>query len=213
MYLLFDVDQFLSLYWMLHIASVWFLLLLLLFLPKAPVTLAPWPGITRSPPALEGEVLTTRLPGKSKLSYFDCHRNFCRKNSVIEKVYSCFLSQHTKCNLLRNGTQRPSLNHVVRTSHSPVKRLCWGAWGCCALGNDLWGWDHFHFSSLWKEGFWAVHRNSLLIMFICCSDVLSSTTCCVMWDFLVCPWPVTAPRFPELPGALTGVFRVFDLEK
>ena len=36
--------------------------------------LVPWPGIKRTPPALEGEVLTTRLPGKFPWIWFlRCH--------------------------------------------------------------------------------------------------------------------------------------------
>ena len=35
------------------------------FSRKACRILAPWPGIEPAPPALEGEVLTTGLPGKS----------------------------------------------------------------------------------------------------------------------------------------------------
>ena len=33
--------------------------------------LSPWPWIKPAPPTLEGEVLTTRLPGKSLLSNLD----------------------------------------------------------------------------------------------------------------------------------------------
>ena len=36
---------------------------------KACGILAPWPGIEHTPLALEGEVLTTGLPGKSLKSY------------------------------------------------------------------------------------------------------------------------------------------------
>ena len=32
--------------------------------------LAPWPGIETVPPALEGKVLTTRLPGKSHPPFY-----------------------------------------------------------------------------------------------------------------------------------------------
>ena len=42
------------------------------FGPKAGGILAPWPGIKPVPPALEGEVLTTGLPGKSlHLNFFN----------------------------------------------------------------------------------------------------------------------------------------------
>ena len=37
------------------------------FDPEACVILAPWPRMEPTPPALEGEVLTTGAPGKSRL--------------------------------------------------------------------------------------------------------------------------------------------------
>ena len=52
-----------SLYWICYnIASVF---MLWFFGPKACWTLAPWPGIKPTPPALEGEVSTIEPPGKS----------------------------------------------------------------------------------------------------------------------------------------------------
>ena len=57
----FDVDHFLSLYWICYsIASVfWF------FVFKACGILAPWPGVEPPPPALEAKVPTPGPPGKS----------------------------------------------------------------------------------------------------------------------------------------------------
>ena len=40
------------------------------FGPGACEILAPWPGIEPAPPALEGELLTTGLPGKSLKDIF-----------------------------------------------------------------------------------------------------------------------------------------------
>ena len=58
----FDVDHFKSLYWICYNISsaLWFG-----FLAAGTCrVLAPWPGIKPVPPTLEGEVLTTGLPGK-----------------------------------------------------------------------------------------------------------------------------------------------------
>ena len=45
--------------------TILFLFYALVFGRKVCGFLAPWPGIKPAPPALEGEVLTTGLPGKS----------------------------------------------------------------------------------------------------------------------------------------------------
>ena len=47
-----------------HFGSVWF------FGQEACGTLAPWPGIEPTPPALGGEVLTTGQPGKTPKHWF-----------------------------------------------------------------------------------------------------------------------------------------------
>ena len=62
----FDVDHFLSLYWMLQYCF-WFMFWS--FGPKAYGILAPQPGIEPAPPALEGEVPTSGMPGKSPGSF------------------------------------------------------------------------------------------------------------------------------------------------
>ena len=65
---LFDVDYFLSLYWICYnIPSV---LCFGFFGHKACGILAPRPGIEPTCPALEGEVLTTGPPGKSLPLFF-----------------------------------------------------------------------------------------------------------------------------------------------
>ena len=40
--------------------------MLWLLWPQSTEILAPWPGVRPTPPALEGEVLATGLPGKSQ---------------------------------------------------------------------------------------------------------------------------------------------------
>ena len=63
----FDVDHFLSLLTFYHITSV-LCFIIFLFGHRACRILAPWPG--SSPPALEGEALTTGPWGKSLKNYF-----------------------------------------------------------------------------------------------------------------------------------------------
>ena len=54
--------------------TILFLLFLFCFFdPEACGILTPWPGIKPAPPALEGEVLTARLPGKSSERCFKIH--------------------------------------------------------------------------------------------------------------------------------------------
>ena len=87
---LFDMNHFKSLNWIYYsIASV---LCLVFFGLEACGTLTFWPGIEPTHPALEGEVLTTGLPGKSPqwtflmvLSHQSC--------SLMTKRWTCHLSQ------------------------------------------------------------------------------------------------------------------------
>ena len=58
------------------------LLLFRFFGLQACSVLAPWSGIKSTPPALEGEVLTTGPPGKS------CPCYFCRFISYVSSLYS-----------------------------------------------------------------------------------------------------------------------------
>ena len=56
--------------------------------------LAPQPGIKLSSPALEGEVLTTGLSGKSLISYYG--RTFALVNEETYKNINCALYDNTK---------------------------------------------------------------------------------------------------------------------
>ena len=49
--------------------------------------LAPQPGIKSAPPALEGKVLTTGLPGKSQAMYY-LTLGSC-KNYLQENIFKC----------------------------------------------------------------------------------------------------------------------------
>ena len=60
----FNVGHFLSLYWICY-STTSVLCFVFFFDGKACGILVPWPGNKSTPPALEGEVLTTGLPGKS----------------------------------------------------------------------------------------------------------------------------------------------------
>ena len=53
---------------LLNLLQYYFCFMFCLFGPKACGILAPWPGIEPTPPALEGEVLTTGPPGKPLIS-------------------------------------------------------------------------------------------------------------------------------------------------
>ena len=67
----FDVDHFLKI--VIEFVTIFPLFYVLFFFgPEACGTLAARPGIKPIPPALEGEVLTSGLPGKSPLPEF-CH--------------------------------------------------------------------------------------------------------------------------------------------
>ena len=67
---------------LLHLLQYCFCFMFWFFGHKACGILAPWPGIKPTPPALEGEVLTTGPPGKSLWFWFlakptfNCHSHF-----------------------------------------------------------------------------------------------------------------------------------------
>ena len=61
----FNVDHLLSLYWICYNVASFFMFWF--FGCQACAILAPWSGIKSTPPAMEDEVLTTGLPGKSPL--------------------------------------------------------------------------------------------------------------------------------------------------
>ena len=76
------------------------------FGPKACGILAPRPGIKPAPPALEGEVLTTGLPGRSLNLFFDPWngrgmRLVCE--SLLLLVYFCFSLHHVWFLLCEEG--------------------------------------------------------------------------------------------------------------
>ena len=60
-----------------------FCFVLWFFGPKACGVLAPWPGIELAPPALEGEVLTTGMPGKS-LCFFKQEEIEAQRNEWLD---------------------------------------------------------------------------------------------------------------------------------
>ena len=61
---------------------------------EAPGILSPWPGIEPSPPTLEGEVLTTGLPGKSQHHTLNsCRETGCHPENILDLFLSqCFHS-------------------------------------------------------------------------------------------------------------------------
>ena len=63
LFIFFDVDRFLKS--LLNLLQYCFCLMFWFFGHEACGILAPWPGIEPTPPALEGEVLTTGPPGES----------------------------------------------------------------------------------------------------------------------------------------------------